>query len=150
MKAIDSREYWRNLIVVYTLKDTLLFPDTSAWTGPDTCFSLFSPLSLHTVLMYRGEALEDFTGPDCRFVSFKKGDPVYVYYKLAGRPPEVWAGSVSTNLTRFSFLLSIGLFLTVDGNNCFRGVFDGVTCPLCQTGETGVCVSRAGIRPGPR
>uniref|UniRef100_A0A7N5KMK6 MIA SH3 domain ER export factor 3 n=1 Tax=Ailuropoda melanoleuca TaxID=9646 RepID=A0A7N5KMK6_AILME len=45
------------------------------------------------VLMYRGEALEDFTGPDCRFVSFKKGDPVYVYYKLAGRPPEVWAGS---------------------------------------------------------
>ncbi|XP_029791539.1 transport and Golgi organization protein 1 homolog isoform X3 [Suricata suricatta] len=44
--------------------------------------------------MYRGEALEDFTGPDCRFVSFKKGDPVYVYYKLAGRPPEVWAGSV--------------------------------------------------------
>ncbi|XP_045393036.1 transport and Golgi organization protein 1 homolog isoform X2 [Lemur catta] len=44
--------------------------------------------------MYRGEALEDFTGPDCRFVSFKKGDPVYVYYKLAGRGPEVWAGSV--------------------------------------------------------
>ena len=24
--------------------------------------------------MYRGEALEDFTGPDCRFVNFKKGD----------------------------------------------------------------------------
>ncbi|XP_047560221.1 transport and Golgi organization protein 1 homolog isoform X2 [Lutra lutra] len=47
-----------------------------------------------SMLMYRGEALEDFTGPDCRFVSFKKGDPVYVYYKLAGRPPEVWAGSV--------------------------------------------------------
>ncbi|KAM9612656.1 transport and Golgi organization protein 1 homolog isoform 3-T3 [Trichechus inunguis] len=44
--------------------------------------------------MYRGEALEDFTGPDCRFVNFKKGDPVYVYYKLAGRSPEVWAGSV--------------------------------------------------------
>ncbi|XP_012517644.1 PREDICTED: melanoma inhibitory activity protein 3 isoform X2 [Propithecus coquereli] len=44
--------------------------------------------------MYRGEALEDFTGPDCRFVNFKKGDPVYVYYKLAGRGPEVWAGSV--------------------------------------------------------
>ncbi|XP_044122722.1 transport and Golgi organization protein 1 homolog isoform X1 [Neovison vison] len=47
-----------------------------------------------SMLMYRGEALEDFTGPDCRFVSFKKGDPVYVYYKLAGRAPEVWAGSV--------------------------------------------------------
>nr|XP_012591005.1 melanoma inhibitory activity protein 3 isoform X2 [Microcebus murinus] len=47
-----------------------------------------------SMLMYRGEALEDFTGPDCRFVNFKKGDPVYVYYKLAGRGPEVWAGSV--------------------------------------------------------
>uniref|UniRef100_A0A8C2XZL2 SH3 domain-containing protein n=1 Tax=Capra hircus TaxID=9925 RepID=A0A8C2XZL2_CAPHI len=43
--------------------------------------------------MYRGEALEDFTGPDCRFVNFKKGDSVYVYYKLAGGSPEVWAGS---------------------------------------------------------
>ncbi|XP_037679270.1 transport and Golgi organization protein 1 homolog isoform X2 [Choloepus didactylus] len=47
-----------------------------------------------SMLMYRGKAVEDFTGPDCRFVSFKKGDPVYVYYKLAGRSPEVWAGSV--------------------------------------------------------
>ncbi|XP_007986564.3 transport and Golgi organization protein 1 homolog isoform X2 [Chlorocebus sabaeus] len=47
-----------------------------------------------SMLMYRGEALEDFTGPDCRFVNFKKGDPVYVYYKLARTWPEVWAGSV--------------------------------------------------------
>uniref|UniRef100_A0A2K6TY42 Transport and Golgi organization protein 1 homolog n=1 Tax=Saimiri boliviensis boliviensis TaxID=39432 RepID=A0A2K6TY42_SAIBB len=47
-----------------------------------------------SMLMYRGEALEDFTGPDCRFVNFKKGDPVYVYYKLARGSPEVWAGSV--------------------------------------------------------
>ncbi|KAM4797783.1 transport and Golgi organization protein 1 homolog isoform 1-T1 [Urocitellus parryii] len=44
--------------------------------------------------MYRGEALEDFIGPDCRFVNFKKGDPVYVYYKLAEVSPELWAGSV--------------------------------------------------------
>ncbi|XP_035136535.2 transport and Golgi organization protein 1 homolog isoform X3 [Callithrix jacchus] len=47
-----------------------------------------------SMLMYQGEALEDFTGPDCRFVNFKKGDPVYVYYKLARGSPEVWAGSV--------------------------------------------------------
>ncbi|XP_077893150.1 uncharacterized protein LOC144374077 isoform X2 [Ictidomys tridecemlineatus] len=45
------------------------------------------------MLMYRGEAVEDFTGPDCRFVNFKKGDPVYVYYKLAEVSPELWAGS---------------------------------------------------------
>ncbi|XP_076966822.1 transport and Golgi organization protein 1 homolog [Callospermophilus lateralis] len=47
-----------------------------------------------SMLMYRGEALEDFRGPDCRFVNFKKGDPVYVYYKLAEVSPELWAGSV--------------------------------------------------------
>ncbi|XP_036984248.2 transport and Golgi organization protein 1 homolog isoform X2 [Artibeus jamaicensis] len=47
-----------------------------------------------SMLMHRGEALQDFTGPDCRFVNFKKGDNVYVYYKLAGKSPEVWAGSV--------------------------------------------------------
>ncbi|XP_021513481.1 transport and Golgi organization protein 1 homolog isoform X2 [Meriones unguiculatus] len=60
---------------------------------------LFSDLKLCgdkecSMLMYYGEALEDFTGPDCRFVNFKKGDYVYVYYKLAGASPEVWAGSV--------------------------------------------------------
>ncbi|XP_077892831.1 uncharacterized protein LOC144373681 isoform X1 [Ictidomys tridecemlineatus] len=49
---------------------------------------------LTAVLMYRGEAVEDFTGPDCRFVNFKKGDPVFVYYKLAEVSPELWAGSV--------------------------------------------------------
>ncbi|XP_020919792.1 melanoma inhibitory activity protein 3 isoform X1 [Sus scrofa] len=54
-----------------------------------------------SMLMYRGEALEDFTGPDCRFVNFKKGDPVYVYYKLAGGSPEVWAGSVGRTFGYF-------------------------------------------------
>ncbi|XP_076964164.1 transport and Golgi organization protein 1 homolog [Callospermophilus lateralis] len=47
-----------------------------------------------SMLMYRGEALEDFRGPDCRFVNFEKGDPVYVYYKLAEVSPELWARSV--------------------------------------------------------
>ncbi|XP_039739571.1 transport and Golgi organization protein 1 homolog [Pteropus medius] len=54
-----------------------------------------------SMLMYRGEALEDFTGPDCRFVNFKKGDHVYVYYKLAGGAPEVWAGTVGRNFGYF-------------------------------------------------
>ncbi|XP_032322528.1 transport and Golgi organization protein 1 homolog isoform X1 [Camelus ferus] len=54
-----------------------------------------------SMLMYRAEALEDFTGPDCRFVNFKIGDPVYVYYKLAGGSPEVWAGSVGRTFGYF-------------------------------------------------
>ncbi|XP_068958917.1 transport and Golgi organization protein 1 homolog [Petaurus breviceps papuanus] len=46
--------------------------------------------------MYRGRALQDFTGPDCRFVNFKEGEAVYVYYKLVGISPELWAGSVGS------------------------------------------------------
>ncbi|XP_074078822.1 transport and Golgi organization protein 1 homolog isoform X3 [Macrotis lagotis] len=49
-----------------------------------------------SVLMYRGRALQDFTGPDCRFVNFKEGEAVYVYYKLVGISPELWAGSVGS------------------------------------------------------
>ncbi|XP_071996183.1 transport and Golgi organization protein 1 homolog isoform X2 [Engystomops pustulosus] len=47
-------------------------------------------------LMCRGKAIEDYTGPDCRFVKFKKGDVIYVYHKLAGRTTDLWAGSVGT------------------------------------------------------
>ncbi|KAM5125606.1 transport and Golgi organization protein 1 homolog [Callospermophilus lateralis] len=57
-----------------------------------------------SMLMYRGEALEDFRGPDCRFVNFEKGDPVYVYYKLAEVSPELWAGSVGHILAIFGHI----------------------------------------------
>ncbi|XP_033000614.1 transport and Golgi organization protein 1 homolog isoform X4 [Lacerta agilis] len=45
------------------------------------------------MLMCRGKAVKDFKGPDCRFVDFKEGESVYVYYKLTGRTHELWAGS---------------------------------------------------------
>ncbi|KAM9452937.1 transport and Golgi organization protein 1 homolog [Salvelinus alpinus] len=48
---------------------------------------------LSTVLLCRGKALSDFTGPDCRFLSFKKGETIYVYYKLSGQRTNVCAGS---------------------------------------------------------
>ncbi|KAM8809327.1 transport and Golgi organization protein 1 homolog [Eudromia elegans] len=51
--------------------------------------------------MCRGKAVRDFTGPDCRFVNFKKGEAVYVYYKLIGEPPELWAGSVGSDFGYF-------------------------------------------------
>ncbi|NXD30691.1 TGO1 protein, partial [Spelaeornis formosus] len=47
-----------------------------------------------SMLMCRGKAMRDFKGPDCRFVNFKKGEAVYVYYKLIGESTELWAGSV--------------------------------------------------------
>ncbi|KAG8123301.1 hypothetical protein E2320_018993 [Naja naja] len=47
-----------------------------------------------SMLMCRGKAVKDFKGPDCRFVDFKEGESIYVYYKLIGRTNELWAGSV--------------------------------------------------------
>ncbi|CAN2387504.1 family member 3 [Pristimantis euphronides] len=51
--------------------------------------------------MCRGKALEDFTGPDCRFVNFKKDELIYVYHKLTGRSTALWAGSVGTQFGYF-------------------------------------------------
>lgn len=50
--------------------------------------------------------MRDFKGPDCRFVNFKKGEAVYVYYKLIGESTELWAGSVST--VKHSLLAFLG------------------------------------------
>ncbi|XP_062346431.1 transport and Golgi organization protein 1 homolog isoform X3 [Cinclus cinclus] len=53
------------------------------------------------MLMCRGKAMRDFKGPDCRFVNFKKGEAVYVYYKLIGESTELWAGSVGSDFGYF-------------------------------------------------
>jgi len=58
--------------------------------------------------------MQDFKGPDCRFVNFKKGEAVYVYYKLIGKSTELWAGSVST--VKHFFCL---LFLLLSVGNLF-------------------------------
>ncbi|XP_075003264.1 transport and Golgi organization protein 1 homolog isoform X4 [Calonectris borealis] len=54
-----------------------------------------------SMLMCRGKATQDFKGPDCRFVNFKKGEAVYVYYKLIGKSTELWAGSVGSDFGYF-------------------------------------------------
>ncbi|XP_051471448.1 transport and Golgi organization protein 1 homolog isoform X2 [Apus apus] len=54
-----------------------------------------------SMLMCRGKATQDFKGPDCRFVNFKKGEAVYVYYKLTGKTVELWAGSVGSDFGYF-------------------------------------------------
>ncbi|KAJ4929324.1 hypothetical protein JOQ06_004934 [Pogonophryne albipinna] len=54
-----------------------------------------------SMLLIRGKALKDFTGPDCRFLTFKKSETVYVYYKLSGKRPGIWAGSVGSNFGYF-------------------------------------------------
>ncbi|CAG5927905.1 unnamed protein product [Menidia menidia] len=54
-----------------------------------------------SMLLCRGKAVQDFSGPDCRFLSFKKSETVYVYYKLSGRRADMWAGSVGNNFGYF-------------------------------------------------
>ncbi|XP_030051849.1 transport and Golgi organization protein 1 homolog isoform X2 [Microcaecilia unicolor] len=54
-----------------------------------------------SMLMCRGKAVEDFSGPDCRFLDFKNGDIIYVYYKLAGGTAELWAGSIGNKFGYF-------------------------------------------------
>uniref|UniRef100_A0A2D4NRI4 Transport and Golgi organization protein 1 homolog n=1 Tax=Micrurus surinamensis TaxID=129470 RepID=A0A2D4NRI4_MICSU len=63
---------------------------------PDRRFSEFKRCADPecSMLMCRGKAVKDFKGPDCRFVDFKEGESIYVYYKLIGRTNELWAGSV--------------------------------------------------------
>ncbi|XP_061563516.1 transport and Golgi organization protein 1 homolog [Cololabis saira] len=54
-----------------------------------------------SMLLCRGKAEKDWSGPDCRFLSFKKSETVYVYYKLSGRRADLWAGSVGSNFGYF-------------------------------------------------
>uniref|UniRef100_UPI0037E79830 transport and Golgi organization protein 1 homolog isoform X2 n=1 Tax=Semicossyphus pulcher TaxID=241346 RepID=UPI0037E79830 len=54
-----------------------------------------------SMLLVRGKALKDFSGPDCRFLNVKKSETIYVYYKLSGRRADMWAGSVGANFGYF-------------------------------------------------
>ncbi|XP_034556078.1 transport and Golgi organization protein 1 homolog isoform X2 [Notolabrus celidotus] len=54
-----------------------------------------------SMLLVRGKALRDFSGPDCRFLTVKKSETIYVYYKLSGRMPDLWAGSVGSSFGYF-------------------------------------------------
>ncbi|KAL1254182.1 hypothetical protein QQF64_016411 [Cirrhinus molitorella] len=54
-----------------------------------------------SMLLCRGKAAKDFTGPDCRFLTFKKGETIYVYYKLSGQRSDMWAGSIGNHFGYF-------------------------------------------------
>ncbi|XP_069493595.1 melanoma inhibitory activity protein 2 isoform X2 [Ambystoma mexicanum] len=44
-------------------------------------------------LMIRAQASRDYTGPDCRYLNFKFGEEILVYYKLSGTRDDLWQGS---------------------------------------------------------
>ncbi len=60
------------------------------------CFLIFKFLSISSGMISRVQAQRDYSAKDCRFLNFKKGDIITVYYKLTGKRNDLWAGSVST------------------------------------------------------
>ncbi|TKS86327.1 Melanoma inhibitory activity protein 2 [Collichthys lucidus] len=51
--------------------------------------------------MSRVQAIRDHHGKDCRFLSFKRGDIIFVYHKLAGKREDLWAGSIDKQFGYF-------------------------------------------------
>ncbi|KAI7804550.1 hypothetical protein IRJ41_013851 [Triplophysa rosa] len=45
-------------------------------------------------MMSRVQAQRDYSAQDCRFLNFRKGDIITVYYKLSGKRSDLWAGSI--------------------------------------------------------
>ena len=68
------------------------------------------------MLLVRGKMIDDFSGPDCRFLSAKKSENVYVYYKLGGKRTDMWAGSVS-KLLLISNPYCLNIVVGVYGHN---------------------------------
>ncbi|XP_072123867.1 cTAGE family member 5 [Mobula birostris] len=49
----------------------------------------------------RVTAMSDYTGRDCRFLTFKHGDTIFVYLKLTGKRDDLWAGSIGKQFGYF-------------------------------------------------
>ncbi|KAM7404050.1 hypothetical protein PAMA_004461 [Pampus argenteus] len=52
-------------------------------------------------LMSRVQAIRDHHGKDCRFLSFRQGDTIFVYHKLTGKREDLWAGSIDKQFGYF-------------------------------------------------
>ncbi|XP_010630936.1 melanoma inhibitory activity protein 2 isoform X3 [Fukomys damarensis] len=52
-------------------------------------------------LISRVLAVKDYTGPDCLYLNFTKGEEISVYVKLAGEREDLWAGSTGKDFGYF-------------------------------------------------
>ncbi|XP_017281684.2 melanoma inhibitory activity protein 2 isoform X3 [Kryptolebias marmoratus] len=52
-------------------------------------------------LMGRAKAVKDHNGKDCRFLSFRRGNIIFVYHKLTGKREDLWAGSIDKQFGYF-------------------------------------------------
>ncbi|XP_026160979.1 cTAGE family member 5 isoform X2 [Mastacembelus armatus] len=51
--------------------------------------------------MSRVQAIRDHHGKDCRFLSFRQGDTIFVYHKLTGKREDLWAGTIDKQFGYF-------------------------------------------------
>ncbi|XP_078062371.1 uncharacterized protein LOC144488218 [Mustelus asterias] len=49
----------------------------------------------------RVKATVDYTGRDCRFLTFESGDSIFVYFKLTGKRDDLWAGAIGKQFGYF-------------------------------------------------
>ncbi|XP_077394200.1 cTAGE family member 5 isoform X5 [Festucalex cinctus] len=52
-------------------------------------------------LMSRVRAVRNHHGKDCRFLSFRQGETIFVYHKLTGKRSDLWAGSMNKQFGYF-------------------------------------------------
>ncbi|XP_066551052.1 cTAGE family member 5 isoform X4 [Amia ocellicauda] len=52
-------------------------------------------------LLSRVLATRDHKARDCRFLSFNRGDSIFVYHKLSGKRDDLWAGSIGKHFGYF-------------------------------------------------
>ncbi|XP_037343496.2 cTAGE family member 5 isoform X2 [Pungitius pungitius] len=52
-------------------------------------------------LLSRAQATRDHRGKDCRFLSFRRGEIIFVYQKLTGKREDLWAGSINKQFGYF-------------------------------------------------
>uniref|UniRef100_A0A3Q1CHD3 SH3 domain-containing protein n=1 Tax=Amphiprion ocellaris TaxID=80972 RepID=A0A3Q1CHD3_AMPOC len=52
-------------------------------------------------MLSRVQAIKDYHGKDCRFLSFRKRDTIFVYHKLTGKREDLWAGSIDKQFGYF-------------------------------------------------
>ncbi|KAF7664743.1 hypothetical protein LDENG_00166610 [Lucifuga dentata] len=51
--------------------------------------------------MSRVQAIRDNHAKDCRFLSFRQGETIFVYHKLTGKRQDLWAGSINKQFGYF-------------------------------------------------
>uniref|UniRef100_A0A6Q2YZC6 SH3 domain-containing protein n=1 Tax=Esox lucius TaxID=8010 RepID=A0A6Q2YZC6_ESOLU len=89
-----------SILQIYIWTCTIIFfPGLPTW-GMLSDFKLCGDSECESLLS-RVRATTDHSGKDCRFLTFKRGDVIFVYHKLSGKRDDLWAGSIDRRFGYF-------------------------------------------------